>query len=72
MAELLTRIKGKAILTINDHPDIREIFAGLNCYQTDINYTVGGGGKAKAAKELIYCINSQNHLDLYEQCSCNR
>ena len=27
MAELLTRIKGKAIISLNDHPEIRRIFA---------------------------------------------
>ena len=46
-------MKGKAILSINDHPDIREIFAGFQWEQVGIDYNVGGGGKAVARKELI-------------------
>lgn len=53
MAELMRSMKGKAILSINDHPKIREIFAGFQLEQVEIDYTVGGGGKAAARKELI-------------------
>lgn len=53
MAELMRSMKGKAILSINDHPKIREIFAGFQLEEVEIDYTVGGGGKAAARKELI-------------------
>ena len=43
MATMLRAIKGKAILSINDHPQIREAFAGLQFETLDIDYTVGGG-----------------------------
>ena len=53
MAELMRGIKGKAILSINDHPMIREIFSGLQFEELEIDYTVGGGGKAARRGELL-------------------
>lgn len=53
MAEALRGLKGKAILSINDHPDVRACFAGFHTETLSINYTVGGGGKAVERSELI-------------------
>lgn len=53
MAELMSRLQGKAILSLNDHPDIRKVFTHFQMESTDIAYTVGGGGKAVDRKELI-------------------
>lgn len=53
MASLMREIKGKAILSINDHPDIRRAFSGFQMQELDIDYTIGGGGKAAERKELI-------------------
>lgn len=54
MAELMRSVQGKVVLSINDHPAIRECFAGFHVEEVPINYTVGGGGKAVARTELIY------------------
>jgi len=54
IAELMRSIKGAAVLTINDHPDMRRIFKGYKMDSVDIDYTIGGGGKCKGRKELIY------------------
>ena len=54
MADLMRTISGKAILSINDHPAIRECFAGFHVREVPISYTVGGGGKAVQRVELIY------------------
>jgi DNA adenine methylase len=43
MAKLVGDIKGKAIISLNDHPDIRRVFASFHMETTDIKYTVGGG-----------------------------
>lgn len=43
MATTMRTIKGKAMLSINDHPDIRRCFAGLHTIEVPIKYTVGGG-----------------------------
>lgn len=53
LAETLRTIKGRAFMTINDHPDIRRQFAGIPCQTVSIRYTIGGG-KGVARKELIY------------------
>lgn len=53
MAELLRTMKGKAIVTVNDHPEMRRAFAGLHMQSVPITYTVGGGSNASEAMELI-------------------
>ncbi len=53
MAELLGRLKGKAIVSLNDHPDIRRVFAGFEIDACDIKYTVGGASKPADRKEVI-------------------
>jgi DNA adenine methylase len=53
MAQAFKGLKGKAMLSINDHPAIRECFDGFAMESLDINYTVGGGGKAVVRKELV-------------------
>lgn len=53
MAELLTSIKGKAIISLNDHPEIRRIFARFQMDVVPISYIVGGGGKGGERSEVI-------------------
>lgn len=57
LAERMKTLQGKALLTINDHPDIRDVFSGFRIKSVDINYTVGGAGKGKARKELLITNN---------------
>lgn len=53
MADLARTIKGKMLISINDHEAIRDIFKGLNSKQLKINYTVGGGQNKKPSNELL-------------------
>lgn len=53
MATVMRGLQGKAMLSINDHPDIRRCFAGLHMESLDIAYTVGGGAKAAPRQELV-------------------
>jgi DNA adenine methylase len=53
MAEVMRKLQGKAMLSINDHPAIRECFTGFHMESLDISYSVGGGGNAAARKELV-------------------
>jgi DNA adenine methylase len=53
MADRIRSLKGRAILTINDHPDMRKVFKGLRCQKVPITYTIGGAVKAPR-NELIY------------------
>lgn len=52
MAQMLRSIKGKAILSVNDHPDMRDVFQGLTTETAKIKYTVGGG-RGQNRQELI-------------------
>jgi DNA adenine methylase len=53
MAARLRALKGKAIISLNDHPAIRQAFDGFHIETVDIKYTVGGGGREAARKEVI-------------------
>lgn len=52
MAELAGSIAGSMIVSVNDHPKMREVFADLEVDQVDISYTVGGGSGVEA-RELV-------------------
>ncbi|HEC12326.1 MAG TPA: DNA adenine methylase [Acidiferrobacteraceae bacterium] len=57
LADKMATIQGKAILTINDHPDMVATFGHFRRDKVAIKYTVGGGNKgAKKAGEMI-CYN---------------
>lgn len=54
MAELAHRCKGKMIISVNDHPDMRRVFEGLEMTSVNTTYSVGGNNGHKAA-ELVIC-----------------
>ena len=56
IASAMKTMKGSAILTINDHPVMRQMFKGFDIEVVKIDYTIGGGGKGKNRQELI-CRN---------------
>jgi DNA adenine methylase len=51
IAKLLGSIQGKFILSINDNPEMREVFKAFNVKPVSLLYSVGK--KPKKAKELI-------------------
>ena len=55
MADFMRRCKGKVMVSINDHPDIRRAFSGFHIEQLDITYSVGNQrkGKAERSGELV-------------------
>lgn len=53
MADLARTIKGKIIISINDHPTIRELFKDFTIKTVPITYTVGSAKNRKKASELI-------------------
>jgi len=49
-------MKGRAIVSLNDVPGVRQVFEGLRIESHDLTYTIGaasGGGKA-VSEVLIY------------------
>lgn len=52
LAELLGTLKGRFILSLNDVPDVREIFARFKMEPVELNYTLSNKRPTKA-KELI-------------------
>ena len=53
MADLARNIKGKMLLSLNDHPEIRQVFNGLDMTTTNIKYSLARVGKYKKSEELI-------------------
>lgn len=53
LAEYMRNIKGNAILSINDHPDMREIFRGFRTQSVSISYTLGGARRKKAGELIV-------------------
>jgi len=52
MAERLSRLKGRSILSINDRPEIRETFVSFEHREAELAYSVAGGDGVPA-RELI-------------------
>ncbi|QDK34551.1 DNA adenine methylase [Sphingomonas sp. IC081] len=53
MAQQLRGVRGRFIVSLNDHPEVRRIFAGFDFREEKLAYTVGGGAKAKTVGEVI-------------------
>lgn len=53
IAEQLRALKGRAVVSLNDHPEMRRIFAGFQVETLDITYTVGGVDHAADRRELV-------------------
>jgi len=59
IAEKMRAIKGRAVLSVNDHPAMRECFAGMATESVDITYTVGGGHGADRRELVIFSWDRQ-------------
>lgn len=55
MSELARSTKGKMIISVNDIPEMRQAFNGLNIQTVDISYNLKVTGKATPRKELVIC-----------------
>ena len=53
LAEILAKLKGKFILSLNDVPAVRSLFANFTFREVDTNYTIGGADKKKRVTELL-------------------
>lgn len=53
MADLARSINGRMLISVNDIPEMRRAFAGLNMETVKINYTVGGKQGRRERGELV-------------------
>jgi len=53
VASAARAIQGTIIISVNDHPDMRQVFAGLPMRDIPITYTVGGTGASPEVSELV-------------------
>jgi DNA adenine methylase len=53
MADALKALQGRFILSVNDVPDLREMFAWAKIDTVNLTYSIGGGDKVKEVSELI-------------------
>ncbi|MCX4310400.1 MAG: DNA adenine methylase [Desulfovibrio sp.] len=53
LAELMGKIEGKSILSLNDKPEVRELFSAFKLEEVKVNYTCSNGKNLKAG-ELIF------------------
>ncbi|APH22230.1 Dam family site-specific DNA-(adenine-N6)-methyltransferase [Clostridium botulinum] len=54
LRDKLKKLKGKSLLTINDHPQVREWYKEFNIKQVEVNYSVSKDKKGRGKyKELI-------------------
>lgn len=53
LAALLNRIEGKFILSLNDKPEVRELFGDFSMDAVDVAYTCSNGKNLKAGELLI-------------------
>lgn len=61
MAEVLGRIKGAFIMSINDAPEIRELFRDFEMEEVSLNYSIASSGGTEA-RELILSNRSNRSL----------
>lgn len=53
LVERMRAIAGKAVMSINKHPDLMPLFEGMTVREVAIDYTVGGANKGRNRTELI-------------------
>ena len=58
MAEILCSIKGKFLMTINDTPEVQDIFKGFNIDEVQLKYSVAKGKKARGKMRTELLISN--------------
>ena len=53
MAEILRRLKGRFILSLNDRPEVRETFAGFEIEEVTTRYSANARATRRAGELLI-------------------
>lgn len=64
MAELSKTVKGKMMISLNDHLDIRRVFANLHIETVDIEYSLGNRHGSGAERGELVITNYDPHTEL--------
>ncbi|MGC0054860.1 DNA adenine methylase [Brucella pituitosa] len=56
MADKLSSIKGRFIVSLNDRPEVREVFSSFRICEVPLTYTIAGGD-GKPVSEVIIMDN---------------
>lgn len=59
MADQLRAIRGRFVLSLNDHPEVRRIFAGFAFREEKVRYTLAGNDNGKIAREVVITGGAQ-------------
>jgi len=59
LAEMLDKVKGKFILSLNDHPGVREVFGAFNLEKVKTRYSVGAIRNEQVGELLITNFKSK-------------
>ncbi len=55
LSAALQGLQGRFILSLNDVPEVRELFAWASIETVELSYQAGGAGKAKRVREVLIC-----------------
>jgi len=64
MAALAKSVKGKMMISLNDHPAIRRVFADLHIETVDIEYSLGNRHGSGAERGELIITNYDPHTEL--------
>ena len=53
LAEVLAGIRGRFVLSINDRPEVRRLFAGFEMEEVRLDYSIGRGGPKETAELIV-------------------
>jgi DNA adenine methylase len=53
LSQALLRVQGRFILSLNDVPEVGDLFAWAAVETIDLSYQAGGAGHTKRVRELI-------------------
>ena len=58
LAETMRRAKGRVLLTINDHPEMRRVFGGFRVRRLATTYTIGRSAQSKGQRRYELAVAS--------------
>lgn len=58
LAETMRKAKGRVLLTINDHPDMRRVFDGFRLKRLATTYTIGRSGASKGQRRYELAVRN--------------